>query len=253
MAVVGLSDLDPHGRSLVAGVWAFRARAEREAMERFGRIARELRAHDASAVVVEMAERAIDDERRHIAICAETASRYGRPDEATEPSSAGPIGPSALGTRERILYEMVAFCCVTESINAALMTVSYGCATAAPVKSAVREILRDEVTHSRMGWAHLAAERRHAELGWLGAALPAMLAGTVREEFFDPLDADGTVDPGIAGHGELPRSLRLQVFMKTLDDVVFPGLEAHGVPTERGRRWLDRRGRSDGRSIRIAA
>lgn len=242
MAVVGV--ISPHGlderaRGLVAGVWAFRARSEREASARFERLAAQLEAEHAAPVVVAMAKRAADDEVRHVQICADLAVRYGHRGGGDEPTEAGEIGPRRVGGRERLLYEVVAFCAVTESINAALMTVSYEQATDAVVRAAVREILRDEVTHARLGWAHLSAERALGGGAQLAAGLPAMLAGTVREELFAPTDGEA-VDARLAGHGELPRAVRVEVFVQTLEAVVFPGLEAHGVDATAGRAWLAR-------------
>lgn len=230
-------DLHPRGRALVAGVWAFRARSEREASSRFDRLAAQLDAEDAAPVVVAMARRAAADEGRHVAICEELAARYGHRGAPDEETAAGEIGPRGAGDRERLLYEVVAFCAVTESINAALMTVSFERATDPAVRAAVREILRDEVTHARLGWAHLSAERARGGGEGLARGLPAMLAGTVRDELFAPTDGEA-VDPALAGHGELPRALRVEVFVRTMEAVVFPGLEAHGVDTGAGRSWL---------------
>lgn len=232
-------DLDERGRAVVAGVWAFRARSEREAAARFARLGRQLEAEDAAPVVVAMARRAAEDELRHVEICAGLAARYGHAGGAGEATPAGEIGPRGSGSRERLLYEVVAFCAVTESVNAALMTVSHERAVEPAVRAAVREILRDEVTHARLGWAHLSAERARGGGARLGEGLPAMLAGTVREELFAPADGEA-VDPRLAGHGELPRALRVEVFVRTLEGVVFPGLEAHGVDASAGRAWLAR-------------
>ena len=230
-------DLDAPGRALVAGVWAFRARSEREASSRFERLAGQLAQEDAAAVVVALARRAAEDEVRHVAICEVLAARYGHRSGAEAAVSAGEIGPRRDGARERLLYEMVAFCAVTESINAALMAVSHEQATDPAVRAAVREILRDEVTHARLGWAHLSAERARGGGAHLAQGLPAMLAGTVRDELFAPTDGE-SADPRLAGHGELPRAMRVEVFVQTLEAVVFPGLEAHGVDASAGRAWL---------------
>jgi len=232
-------DLDAHGRALVAGVWAFRARSEREAASRFERLAAQLDAEDAAPVVVAMAKRAAHDEVRHVAICEELAARYGHRGAVEEAAPAGEIGPRRDGARERLLYEVVAFCAVTESVNAALMAVSHERATDPAVRAAVREILRDEVTHARLGWAHLSAERARGGGAGLAQGLSAMLAGTVRDELFAPTDGEA-VDPRLAGHGELPRAVRVEVFVQTLEAVVFPRLEAHGVDASAGRAWLAR-------------
>jgi hypothetical protein len=61
----------------------------------------------------------------------------------------------------------------------------------------------------------------------------------VRDDLFAPVD-EATADPRLAGHGELPREVRVEVFASTLESVVFPGLEAHGVDASAGRSWLAR-------------
>lgn len=58
-------------------------------------------------VVVAMAKRAEDDEVRHVEICAELAARYGHRGGAVAPEP-GEIGPRSAGSRERLLYEVVA-------------------------------------------------------------------------------------------------------------------------------------------------
>lgn len=233
------SALDTKGNAVVAGVWAFRARAEREASVRFTRLARQLQQQQAESIVVEMALEAASDETRHVQICAEIAALYGHCADPVEVPNADEIGPRSASARDRLLYEVVAFCCVTESINAALMTVSYPLARVPAVRTAVREILKDEITHSRLGWAHLAAERARGHGGGLAAMLPMMLAGTARDELFAPFAAE-SADARLAGHGELPRALRVEIFVRTLEDVVFPGFEAQGISAKGGVQWLAR-------------
>ncbi len=243
MAVVGVSLGGARARRVVAGVWAFRVGAERQARLRFARLASELRACNAIPSVVETALRAEDDELRHADLCADIASRYGHRGAFDAPDAAARIGPRDAAQRERVLYELVAFCCVTESINTALMMVSLQRATEPIVRAAVREILADEIQHARLGWAHLAAERERGNALDIAAALPAMLAGTVREELFAPPDAQ-FLDDSLAGHGELPRAMRLEIFDRTLRDVVFPGLERLAIDTTAGREWVETRRRA---------
>ena len=58
---------------LAGQAWAFRARVEREAAARFGRLADEIEAFDLQSPVPAMMRRAADDERRHLALCEELA------------------------------------------------------------------------------------------------------------------------------------------------------------------------------------
>jgi hypothetical protein len=66
-----------------------------------------------------------------------------------------------------------------------------------------------------------------------------MLAATVNEEIFDLDDAEA--DVATTGLGGLVRSSRRSIFVDTMRDVVFPGLQQFGVDTKAARSWLDDR------------
>jgi len=221
-----------------AGVlWAHRAVAELDAAARFDRLATLLRDAGAHSVVVGMARTAIDDERRHHARCVVLAQRFG----ATVDRSAGGRAPKlAAGQRtaaEQALYETVAMACLTESLSTALLMEIRAAALDEEVAATVDEILRDEVDHARLGWAHLAAEAPHRDLAFLGPRLAVMLAQTVDEEIF-ATDDGGPLALEVAGYGGLPRSRRRAVLVQSMREVVFPGLRSHGVDTSGAQRWL---------------
>lgn len=221
-------------RRRIGEAWAFRTRVEREAALRFARLARAIGALDAGSPVVEMMERAASDEERHVGLCAGLAEAYGRP--ATEPVRDTPLAPSELGPREAVLYEVVAACCITETESVATVTTLLAAPAEPRVREVLREIARDEVTHGRMGWAHLAREAPRG-VGFLGRWIPVMLGGTVEPSFF----AAGGPEPDaeeLLRHGLLPRPQKQEVFVETLRTVVFPGLEQFGVDSGPARAWL---------------
>jgi len=230
--------LSAAARRALGGVWAYRARSEHEAVARFARLRGELAAALAPAEVVALAERAVDDEQRHVEICARMAAGYGERVELGHVAAAAPIGAAGLRGRDRLLYEVVAFCCVTESLNAALMTSALAHAEVPAVRAALRAILADEVGHSRLGWAYLAAERARGRGDFLAALLPRMLAASVAEELFTPA-APRQVDHALAAHGELSEQVRLGIFVDTMREVVFPGLTSLGVDAAAGAAWLE--------------
>ena len=138
--------LDEHERAVVAAMWAFRARSENQAASRFARIAARLDALQAPAQLRALARRSIDDERRHRARCAALAERFGHASLAAElgdsnEAPAPEVAPSRLPNPRRLTYELVAFCCLTESINAALLTHSFAQTSEPDSRAAVREIL----------------------------------------------------------------------------------------------------------------
>jgi hypothetical protein len=109
---------------------------------------------------------------------------------------------------------------------------------AGEVEQAVREIARDEVAHAQLGWAHLAREAQLIGVAFLGPRLPAMLTGSVDAALFKPASDPSLEDPALVSVGVLPHSLKRQVFLRTLDEVVLPGLHGLGVDVGPARAWL---------------
>lgn len=234
-----LPDLSSAERGLVAATWAFRASAERSAELRFQRLHERLVADEIPMAIVALAERAVSDEARHIGLCDSLARKYGWTAETPPPTPYHPIGPSALDASDRFLYEMVAFCCVTESVNAAMLLAVRERVTAPDVRETVVAILRDEVQHSKLGWAYLAHTAAATDVAWLGEWIPRMLHGAGVEEVF--VADDGRRDGArLAAYGELSLSDRIAIFRGVMRDVVLPGLERAGVPCTEARAWLGR-------------
>src|SRR5207302_5779 len=70
---------------VVGGVWAFRARLEETAVARFSRLGERLESVGAQPEVLALARKAVGDERRHAALCADMANAYGGPAEGSPP------------------------------------------------------------------------------------------------------------------------------------------------------------------------
>jgi hypothetical protein len=224
-------------REIVGQVWAHRAGSEREAAVRFARLAGRLEEIGASPQVIALARQAATDEHRHEALCRKAAAAFGHDLEAAGPAVAAEIAPPGLALRERVLYEVLAFCCIAETMNAALLTVSLQHCRDVEMRELCREILEDEVQHSRLGWAHLAWERGRGDLGASAAWLRPMLEGAAGDELGKT--AEPAPDPALLlALGVLPRTMRLELVRATLRDVIFPGLEAHGIPTAGVSDWL---------------
>jgi hypothetical protein len=240
--------MDPLELSHRAGrVWRHRERAERVAAARFRRLAAELARAGARDVVVTLARKAAEDETRHAEICVALAARFG---VACAPHDDGvhdddhaacPVGPSGLTPRERLLYEVIAMCCVTETISAAALGRMLERAEDPVVRRAVHDILRDEVGHARLGWAHLAAESARGARSVVTEYLPAMLEETAGAELMSAPPDGSPTRPSLAGRGALGQQERRAIFVDTLQSVVLPGLERFGVDTSGATSWLDRR------------
>lgn len=229
----------PAETRLVAGAaWAFRWHVEREAQARFLRLAGRLRRVGAPPAFAERALRAAADEERHAGICAALAASYGAPVPARGRPRAPEIAPRGLSLREGVLYEVVAACCIAETESVGVLTSLLGAARGVPLRRVLRALAADEVAHARLGWAVLAAERaRGGDTSFLGPLVPAMLEVNAGPDLFAPGPAS-LEDDSLLEHGVLPRSAKREVFTRVVEDVVLPGLAAHGVDAGPSRAWL---------------
>ena len=211
---------------------------ELEAEVRFARLAERLERIGAAPAMVDLALRASRDERRHAAHCAELARSYG----AFVPSTFSPtirdITPSGLLLRGQVLYEIVASCCITETESMGVLTTLLDAARSPHLRQILRELARDEVGHSRLGWAHLASEHGQGTTSFLGPLVPSMLEGSIDADLFAPVSPERE-DEALLLHGVLPHGLKREVFARTLEEVVFPGMDGLGVDTGPARAWLD--------------
>jgi hypothetical protein len=136
-----------------------------------------------------------------------------------------------------VLYEIVAACCITETESVATLTALLGEAAEPRVESVLREIARDEVAHSRMGWAHLAREALAHDLSFLSPLIPSMLSGSVDAGLFQAAEPE-LENSELLRHGVLPHSQKRAIFTGALEAVVFPGLEKFGIDAGPARAWL---------------
>jgi hypothetical protein len=229
--------LSPEERMRIAETWNFRYDAERTATLRFERLARELRENDAAPQVIELAHQAIEDEKRHAILCKEIALEFGFPYRADDIEvEALPLAPPSFEPRDAVLYEVVAFCCITETVNTTMLVDTLNFAKDERIREAVRTILRDEVNHSRLGWAHLTHETSLGRGTFFSGDLIGMFSQLGIDEI---LERTGTRETNALAHyGEINDERRISLFSTALYDIVLPGLESVGLDTEALRAWL---------------
>ncbi|MEP7053212.1 MAG: ferritin-like domain-containing protein [Pseudomonadota bacterium] len=225
-------------RALARSSWGYRLRSELEASARFRALAPLLRAQATSPLVADMAEESASDELRHARLCRELVAHFGGESGSELPVSPSRLAPPGIEGREGVLYEVVALCCVTETLSTALLAELVARAQDQVCRGAMHEILCDEVKHSRLGWALLAEEHARGVRDCVGRHLPQMLRDTLGRDFFDsPMQLEPRANE-LAGLGFLERPERQRIVRETLDHVIFPGLDRFGVDTVLGRRWL---------------
>jgi hypothetical protein len=200
-------------------------------------MATELATVGARPVVVQGALDASRDEARHRDLCAVLAARFGEPNAKAYVAPRERIGRSNMDVRDRLLWEVVAVCCISETMNTSLLTRCHEITKDAQIRTTLHELLKDEVRHAQLGWAHLAAERAVGRGDFLRDLLPLMLDASIEPGFLDGrLPIPWT--EAMYDYGELPQSELVEIYCKTLNEVVFRGLDAMGVDSTHGRAWL---------------
>lgn len=231
--------LDAVTRTELGTRWAYRAGLEHAASLRFARLAERMAQAGFAPALVAIAREAAGQERHHVALCAAIGARFG----AACPRFADAVpevAPAAWSLRDRVVYEVVAFCCVTETANAAVVTAGIDDVDDPSIRAAVRTILADEVQHSRLGWRFLATHALDdAQRRGLAAHLPAMVRGAVRAELFRAQPEIGDVET-LRRLGSLSIADRQTAFLLAMREVLLPGLDAAGIDPGGGAAVLDR-------------
>jgi hypothetical protein len=225
--------------------WRFRCGVEREAHARFARLAGWLHWAGFPGALCDLALRASFDERRHAALCEGLATGLEASPADLPAATPEVLAPAGLSPGATVLYEAVAACCVTETGSVGVLTALLGEVRGGRMRRVLRELAADEVGHSRLGWAVLAAEPDRGAAAALSPWVPAMLSGSIEAGLFQPGPPEDE-DDALLEFGVLPRALRREVFVRTTLDVVLPGLSEGGVDPEPGRRWLLARLRAAG-------
>ncbi len=219
-------------------VWAARHGVETGAALRFGSLSRRMWEAGAPEALVELAARASRDETRHASRC-EDVLRMRRAPVPPPETRLLEYAPRELTPEQRLTYEVVAQSCVSETESMATLVTLLDAARDETLKAIIHELARDEVQHARLGWGYLAWARPRMDLAFLAPLLPGMAAGSAGADLFRSAPP-GTDEPALLHWGVVPHSERQRIYLETLDSVVVPGMEEHGVDTGPLRLWVDR-------------
>ncbi len=230
--------VDEHTRRHADRVWAARHGVETGAALRFGSLSRRMSQAGAPEALVELAARASQDEIRHASRCADIL-RLRRAEVPPPETRLLEYAPPALTAEQRLTYEVVAQSCVSETESMATLVTLLDEAREETLRSVLHELARDEVQHARIGWGYLTWARERVDLSFLAPLLPVMATGTAGPDLFRPA-LPGTDEPTLYQAGVVPHSERQRVYLETLESVVIPGMNEHGVDTAPLRLWMDR-------------
>jgi len=233
-----ISDPGPLGPAVIA-TWRGRMINEHGSSHVFEGLANQLDAlgmTDAAAQCRGFA----DEEREHGALCGavvEAAGGSARADVA--PPEPVPSHPDTT-PRAAMLRNAISICCLSETVAVALIGAERLEMPPGPLRELLSKIFADEVGHARFGWrlvARLLPELPSGERDAIARYLPLAFGHLEAHELAHiPLREwpDDGVAYGLCG-GADARTL----FYETVDDVIVPQLEAHGLPAARA--WNERK------------
>ena len=226
-----VGELLPDSALCAAAHWHHREGVEVMAANAFATLSEDLELANASASLVKLAAEAAAEELRHTDQCRAIVRRLaGRQVHrfAVVPKYRRrvAVGPAAADPRARAFQAAVGLGAITESLSTALLVEIRRCAEDALVAETAHAILRDEVRHSRLGWACIEHYQRR---GWLhpmkSADVHRMIDGALTHELEEVAAAPGDLE----GFGVLSGGRANRVCTAVLDDVVWPGLRHFGV------------------------
>jgi hypothetical protein len=229
--------LVPSDRRLLADTWIARAAMERRVADSFEVIRGALVRRGAAPELVDLAERAIDDEYRHAELSRVVASRFaGAPLPA--PSRLPLRVPRHRGARPELRDTLfiVGQCLLNETTASAYLEACVTHAEGAVARTALLELLGDEIDHARIGWAWLAAvdARTRSEVGrWL---LPMAYTNLRVWRMENTTYADHS--DALRLHGAPPSRVIHAAIVDALRYLVVPGLGELGLETGPIEAWL---------------
>jgi hypothetical protein len=238
-----LGELGASDRALVAATCARRAELELRGAAAFTIVTQALIDLRADARIVDLSARAIAEEIRHSEIYLELAGRYA--EAAVARPAVAPIDvpahPGAAPDVRRALH-VVGMCSINETLACAFLELCLDGARSlhsATMRSALRDILADEIRHARIGWAYLAspggteAVRREVSR-WLVPMLCAQLSGWWAQIETLP----GGPAQHAAQHGCPSGAAIAAATVRAVHELVLPGFAALGIDVAEARRFV---------------
>lgn len=230
-----LAGLDPALRGELSKIWWAQSATELRVATSFAVVHRALSDLGAEPALTALAARAVDDEHRHAALCLDMAQRLrgGALKEPPPLPAQQPQHREALDEDERRALFVIGQCALNETFANGYLTAAYRDATSPLARAAINELLRDEIDHSRLGWAFLStlpASRRARISDWL---VPLTLTNLREWQ-----QSATTHTRAFAPHG-VPRAEDVrEALAEVVRDVMLPGFENVGLDTRALARWV---------------
>ena len=227
-----LCEIDPALRVAAQRTWLRRMVNEHGSAPVFEGLARQLRRAGAGADRIEACVRMAEEERTHGVLCGAVVEALGG--EARAPEKVTHAFPEHLDATplEAVTRNILSTCCLAETVAVAIISAEREEMPSGDLRRLLGTILADEVGHARFGWRFLAEAAPDFDAAMrdrLGAYLRLAFASLEEHELVGlPITARFPAEAAAFGlcNGREAREL----FYATVNEVVIPRLEAHGLP-----------------------
>lgn len=230
-----LDAMDPVVRRAVASVWWGQCATELRVARSFAVVHEALVGLGAEASLIALAARAVDDEHRHGALCLEVARRYDASfvDAPPDLPNQQPVHALAQSEDERRALYVLGQCALNETFASAYLSTAHQDATCSLARAGLNELLRDEIDHSRLGWAYvstLSPALRARMSDWL---VPLTLQN-LREWQTSAASHEGA----ITEHGVPSADAVREALADVVRGVIVPGFATNGLDVRALERWV---------------
>jgi hypothetical protein len=176
------------------------------------------------------------EERRHGVLCGSVVEALGGEALAEIPDGDPyPEHEDAASPLEAALRNMLSICCLSETVAVSLIGAERIEMPEGELRELLTRIYADEVGHSRFGWrtlGRLAPSLDAATKDRLGDYLEVAFDHLVEHELSHLPESSQPPTEGVAlGLCSGPDARKL--FFDTVEQVIVPGLEIHGIPARR--------------------
>jgi hypothetical protein len=182
---------------------------------------------------VERARKFAGQERRHGIACGAVVEALGGAAEAEAlPEQEFPEHADASGELEACLRNLVSICCLSETVAVALIAAERHDMPAGSLRELLTGIWAEECGHANFGWRLLPKLLARADAqtrDGLGEYLRLAFAELEAHELAH-LPASFVMPPGGEVYGLCDGAQARELFYATVEQVIVPGLEAHGLP-----------------------
>ena len=176
------------------------------------------------------------EERRHGVLCGAVVEALGGEARAEIDDGAEyPLHADAATPLEAALRNMLAICCLSETVAVSLIGAERIEMPAGELRDLLTSIYADEVGHSRFGWrtlARVAKSLDRATKERLADYLEVAFAHLVDHELAHLPESSQPPPEGVV-YGLCSGPDARELFFDTVEQVIVPALETHGIPARR--------------------